>query len=132
MGKKKGKGKKFNQESVIKGAIRRVFSRSPLVQEVRRKVREDRVQYNRDGKPSKKKAVYYKCAICEKFVRAKYTSVDHKIPVIDPVIGFLNWDIYIERLFCGVENLQLLCSTCHDEKTNKERKIRALNKKTKK
>jgi len=129
MSKKKNK---WNENSVIRGAIRRVFSRSPLVQEVRRKVRQERTQYNRDGKPSKKKAVFYQCAICGKWIRAKDASVDHKIPVIDPLKGFESWDIFVSRLFCKAENLWLLCSCCHDKKTAEERKIRNMAKKQQK
>lgn len=129
MAKKKNK---WNENSVIRGAIRRVFSRSPLVQEVRRKVRQERTQYNRNGKPSKKKAVFYQCAICGCWHRAKNSSVDHKIPVVDPIIGFVDWNTFVSRLFCGIEGLQVLCDKCHDKKTAEERKIRNMVKKQQK
>jgi hypothetical protein len=29
---------------------------------------------------------------------------------------------YLERLFCHPDGLQVLCQTCHDRKTAKERK----------
>jgi hypothetical protein len=29
---------------------------------------------------------------------------------------------YLERLFCHPDGLQVLCTTCHDRKTAKERK----------
>jgi hypothetical protein len=47
--------------------------------------------------------------------------VDHKDPVIDPVVGFTDWNEYIRRMFCGPENLQVLCDPCHAEKTRAER-----------
>ena len=50
------------------------------------------------------------------------TNVDHIIPVIDPKKGFENWDTYITRMFCEKENLQVLCSKCHDKKTKDEKK----------
>ena len=115
---------KWNENSAIRGAIRRVFSRSPIVQELRKSVREERVQYKKDGSVSKRKAVFYKCAKCGVMHRAKESSVDHKDPVIDPKIGFQSWDIFVSRLFCSADKLQVLCSTCHDKKTAEERKIR--------
>jgi hypothetical protein len=45
--------------------------------------------------------------------------------------GFLSWDIFIERLFCGIENLQILCSECHKVKTKKETLERKKNGKNK-
>jgi 5-methylcytosine-specific restriction endonuclease McrA len=28
---------------------------------------------------------------------------------------------FVERLFCEIDNLQILCSSCHDKKTKEER-----------
>ena len=50
--------------------------------------------------------------------------IDHIDPVVDPERGFVDWDIYIARLFCSAENLQLLCEPCHKTKTDREREIR--------
>jgi len=47
-------------------------------------------------------------------------QVDHIIPVIDPATGFTTWDAFIERLFCDRDNLQVLCTSCHDIKTKEE------------
>lgn len=52
-------------------------------------------------------------------------QVDHIKPVVDPNTGFTSWDDFIERLYCEKENLQVLCTTCHDRKTLKEKKLRA-------
>jgi len=128
MARKKRKSK-YNENSVIRGAIRRVFSRSPLVQEVRRAGRQDRVQYNKNGKPSKKKAVFYLCAKCGSWHRAKNSSVDHKFPVVDPLVGFVDWNTFVARLFCNAKDLQILCDKCHNKKTAEERKIRTATKK---
>lgn len=43
---------------------------------------------------------------------------DHIWPVIEPKIGFVNWQVYYERMFFG--ELQALCSKCHAIKTQKE------------
>ena len=39
--------------------------------------------------------------------------------------GFTTFDDYIERLFCEVDNLDVLCYDCHREKTDKETEERA-------
>lgn len=66
-------------------------------------------------------AQHYKCKKCKKDFPAKQVQVDHKEPVVDPKTGFTTWDSFIERLFCEKNNLQVLCTTCHDLKTKKEK-----------
>lgn len=66
----------------------------------------------------------YECKKCKGIFGNKQISVDHVRPVVSPTKGFVDWDTYIERLFVGVEGLQVLCKSCHDEKTKKERKTR--------
>ena len=55
--------------------------------------------------------------------------IDHIEPVICPKEGFTTWDSYIDRMFCPIEGLQVLCSDCHDKKTEKEDEIRKQQKK---
>lgn len=43
--------------------------------------------------------------------------VDH----INPVGKFIDWNTFIEKLFCGEENLQVLCLECHKKKTKQEK-----------
>jgi len=40
---------------------------------------------------------------------------------IDPVGAHIDWNTTVERMFCEVEALQLLCKDCHDKKTKDER-----------
>ena len=40
---------------------------------------------------------------------------------IIPVGGDGDWNKVIENLFCEVDNLQLLCKDCHDQKSKDER-----------
>ena len=35
---------------------------------------------------------------------------------------------FVDTLFCEVDNLQTLCKTCHDEKTQLERKLKQFKK----
>lgn len=70
----------------------------------------------------------YMCATCKKVDKILGHRIDHIDPVVDPKVGFVNWDVYIARLFCPASNLQLLCGACHDLKTDKERQERKLAK----
>lgn len=63
----------------------------------------------------------YKCAGCGTLSKIKGMHIDHISPVVETAVGFVNWDIYITRLFCPATNLQLLCKACHDQKTERER-----------
>lgn len=75
-------------------------------------------------------AEHFKCASCKQEFPAKDVQCDHNIPVIDPNVGFVDWDIYIKRMFCAKSNLQVLCTKCHDVKSAGERKERYGNKKS--
>ncbi len=71
-----------------------------------------------------RQSIHYICAKCKKEYPAKEVNVDHIEPVVCPKQGFVSWDEFITRLFCEKRNLQVLCTTCHTEKTNEERKQR--------
>lgn len=66
---------------------------------------------------------YRTCAGCRGKFYYKDTNVDHIVPVID-VMGFQNWDVYIDRMFCDVSNWQILCKDCHAQKTFTEGQMR--------
>jgi 5-methylcytosine-specific restriction endonuclease McrA len=65
----------------------------------------------------------YTCAGCGNIFKAKDVAVDHIHPVVD-TDGFKSWDDVIERLFCEVDGLQVLCHTCHSVKTANEKAMR--------
>ena len=71
--------------------------------------------------PLKRQKFEYLCNGCKQYFPEKIVNVDHIIPVgsltcKEDLPGF------VERLFCEVDNLQVLCSTCHDLKTKNEKK----------
>lgn len=68
-------------------------------------------------------AEHYRCACCTGLFPAKEVQVDHINPIIDPRIGFTNWDDVVHAMYCEQSNLQVLCLTCHKEKTAQERAI---------
>lgn len=68
---------------------------------------------------NKKQKYEYQCNHCKKWYPAKDVNVDHIIPAgnlqsANDLPGF------VERLFCEVDNLQVLCTGCHDQKTKSE------------
>jgi|ERR1700677_524869 len=117
----------FNQNSVLRGAIRRAFSRSPLLKEILNESRREVPRYKMDGTRYKVDSVQRQCQVCNEWVGASHIAVDHIIPVI-PIDGtFVDWNTFVDRVWCGCENLQRICDTCHQIKTNKERFERAFN-----
>lgn len=67
----------------------------------------------------------YKCAGCGDLLPSQSVTVDHVIPVVEPG-SVWSWDIYINRmLFCGIDNLQVLCRPCHSRKSKEENKCRS-------
>lgn len=64
---------------------------------------------------------HYECNSCKGHFPSKEVQVDHIIPVVDPATGFTTWDDFINRLYCGRDNLQVLCLTCHKKKSKEER-----------
>lgn len=71
--------------------------------------------------PNKRQKYEYQCNHCKKWHAEKNINVDHIIPAgtltcANDLPGF------VERLFCEVDNLQCLCSECHNIKTQNEKK----------
>jgi len=70
--------------------------------------------------PNKRQKFEYQCNSCNKWFADKNINVDHIQPA-----GSLNCanDLpgFVERLFCEVDNLQVLCSGCHNIKTQNEK-----------
>jgi 5-methylcytosine-specific restriction endonuclease McrA len=121
----------YNQESAIRGALRRAFSRSPLVQEVLEESRQEFPRYKKDGTRHKKNWVKRQCQVCNEWVSSSKMAVDHIDPVISVEHGKQDWNEFIDRLWCntsGKANLQRICDPCHDKKTALERTTRLLKK----
>ncbi len=75
----------------------------------------------------------YKCAGCKKEGSATLpplagrtrkrnnAAVDHIDPVVQPEVGFVDWNTYINRMFLEASGYQVLCYKCHAAKTAAER-----------
>jgi hypothetical protein len=92
-----------------------------MVREVMMKVRRERPWFKTDGNQAVKPRVEYLCSVCGSWYMGKDIQVDHRDPVVDPAIGFVSWDVFISRLFCGVNNLAVICKNDHKAKTDKEK-----------
>jgi 5-methylcytosine-specific restriction endonuclease McrA len=62
----------------------------------------------------------YQCNTCKKWFPDKEINVDHIVGA-----GSLNCSAdlagFVDRLFCEQDNLQVLCETCHNTKTQLEK-----------
>jgi len=58
--------------------------------------------------------------------------LDHIEPVIEPSKGWIDWNTYMDRLFCEESGFQVLCKPCHSTKTKQDTEIRTKAKKAKK
>jgi hypothetical protein len=94
------KKKIVSLQAYIMSGLRRTWSRSPPRIKV---LKAAKVAYGT-----------YTCKHCKKPHRRKDIQVDY--------------NTYIERLFVGPEGLQVLCTNCHQLKTNAEATIRAAKK----
>ena len=69
----------------------------------------------------------YQCNKCKGWFKSDEVNVDH----IEPA-GSLNCaeDLpkFVETLFCEQDNLQVLCKTCHDQKTKLEKQLKQFKK----
>ncbi len=100
------------------------FIRSALRQKSRwwKPITECKMKSRRAYKgPNKRQRFEYQCNECKLWFPEKKINVDHIVPA-----GSLNCaaDLpgFVERLFCEIDNLQVLCEGCHNIKTKNEKK----------
>ena len=99
------------------------FIRSALRQKSRwwKPIAQAKAKAKRSYKgPNKRQKFEYLCNVCNNWFPDKEINVDHIIPAgtlrcAQDLPGF------VERLFCEVDNLQVLCETCHNKKTQDEK-----------
>lgn len=125
----KKKPYKWVEQAVVISAMRRAFRRFPAFKQALDAAKQEYFITSKTGKAMRR--VHWKCASCGKMANNKEKAVDHIIPVVDPINGFQSYDDYAKRLFCSIDNLQILCSSCHKVKSLGENKIRRSNKKSK-
>ena len=100
--------------SFIRSALRSAWSRYPpkyIVVANARRVSQS---------ANKKLKWEFQCNECKDWFPQKETSVDHIKPA-GTLRCYEDLPKFVEQLFVGVDDLQVLCSACHASKTLKER-----------
>lgn len=112
----------------MKGAIRRVFSRSDL-----RKLALDRTIINHVDNTRPRVKKWSGCALCKNPTPTYQIDIDHIMPLIPLhlTLDDLSWDNVVDNVWCELDNLQGVCKECHITKTKAENKLRRANKKDK-
>ena len=78
----------YNVNAVIRGALRRAFARSPIVQQKMQESRREVPRFNKDGLLAKRPWVQRQCEICGEWVGSTKLAVDHIDPVVSTDSGF--------------------------------------------
>lgn len=110
--------------NLIKGAIRRVFSRSDLHKDAMTKVR---VQHFDSNRPRVK--TWYQCPSCKGYFAGYQMNVDHISPIVKTTLTDMTWDEVIDAIWCEASNLRAICLTEHKQKSKLEKEERKKNKK---
>lgn len=118
---------KWNLASVLRSALREAWRNSPLMREALENAKEEYTVRSKHGLPLRR--VHFRCAGCRECFKREEVRVDHIAPVVCPLTGFQDWDVYVTRLFCESSKLQVLCEACHDVKTAREKAVRTATRK---
>lgn len=122
---------KWVEQAVVISAMRRAFRRFPAYKQCLDNAKTVYYIQSKHGKDLRR--VQFECAQChDKFPRT-HIAIDHLSPVVDPTVGFVDYNVYASRLFCDLSNLQVLCNksktSCHKVKSKLESSIRAKSRK---
>lgn len=105
------------ERNLIKGAIRRVFSRS----ELRKQALElSRIDYTNPDRPRVTK--WSRCTICKEPTPTYQIEIDHVVPLVplDKKLEEMSWDEVVDRAWCDILNLKPVCKPCHKAKSKLE------------
>ena len=117
----------------IKRHLRRLSIQRPEYSKAKNRARIDKALYacenvscdqlTYEGTCEKRFTEFQEKYVDKNLQRGKM-ELDHIIEVVDITTGFIGWDEYINRLFCGPEELKVLCNTCHSGKSKEEMQAR--------
>jgi 5-methylcytosine-specific restriction endonuclease McrA len=102
------------------------FIRSSLRQKSRwwKPISQAKAKAKRSYKgPLKRQKFEYQCNQCKNWFPDKEINVDHIIPA-GTLRSAKDLPGFVERLFCEIDNLQVLCNVCHTKKTQDEKSKR--------
>jgi 5-methylcytosine-specific restriction endonuclease McrA len=98
----------------LRSALRRVTMQSyPVISEAKRLAK---ITITEEGKTK----VRYICSICNNNFNSADVAVDHIVPA-GSLTSFNDVEGFVTKLFCRIENLQVLCNDCHSHKTYADR-----------
>lgn len=117
------------ERGLIKGALRRVFSRSELRQNAMKQALVS--DYIDPKRPRVTK--WGRCSVCKNMEPLYKMQVDHEIPVvkIDSSLEEMTADELVDNLWCDERLLKPICQPCHKAKTKAENSERRRLKKEK-
>lgn len=118
---------KWVEQAVVISAMRRAFRRFPAYKQCLDNAKTVYYIQSKHGKDLRR--VQFECAECHGKFSRKLIDCDHTAPVVDPNVGFVDYDTYAARLFCSIDNLKILCKTCHKLKSKQEAALRAKSRK---
>ncbi len=99
----------------IKRALRQLWMISPERTSTLKDAKE-RIAIGHWKNGNKRFKVMYRCSDCNRLVAKDDVQVDHSKSV-EPS---KDWNEYMQKLFCGMDNLSCLCIECHRYKTASE------------
>jgi len=115
----------------LRSGMREKFNRWPPKYEVIKAAGRHEPVFDEDGEPvlyktgkkagEHKTVKMYRCTECRLQFRQKEVQVDHKVPA-GSLKTFSELSSFAEKLFVGVEGLQVMCKPCHEAKTKREKK----------
>ncbi len=72
--------------------------------------------------PNKRQKWEFKCAICGNHFKQTQVEVNHIIPA-GSLKSKEDLPSFVENLFCEVDNLEVVCKTCHKEHHKKQENV---------
>lgn len=118
------------ERGLIKGAVRRVFSRSDL----RRIAVAKTIVTNYQDASRPRVKTWCFCSACNRHWAKSEMEVDHIDPVVPSHLTLedMSWDDVVDRIWCPESNLKAICKACHKLKTKREAKERAIHRRRRK
>jgi len=98
--------------SFVRSNLRR--ARWPVIYQVKKAAERPYVGDN------KRQKFEYQCAECNHWFKGSEVQVDHIKPC-GSLKCYEDLPKFVETLYCEKDNLRVLCKSCHQEVTNKER-----------
>lgn len=116
------------ERGLLKGAVRRVFSRSDLRRSI---ISAAAIKHSDASRPRVRK--WGRCAICKTPTAQYQLEVDHIVPIIPLTKSLeeISWDELVNGVWCKESDLQAVCKICHKLKTKEENAKRRKFKKEK-